>query len=342
MKIKNELVSFKIGDKQYDFNNLILNEYLKRFVIAQLSKDNITKTSIERALNYCLIKFESPFETINGNVELKENDFDICLIPEVKHEQEINENQIIVQYKYEMQENTTIIDYKKNIISIPNEIVLSNYYNKKITAIGFASNILDDNIAPVCAVLDTSNYNIYLQENQEFVITRRDIITTDALFYTNNKNKVPGPAHLAPYGIAQILNIDNSINWGNFNRQGYGILHSIGLSSYTDYIDKEFIIGEDIQVEQNGTELNIKGIENYLSIDSPLFCSEDIYASTNLYATKSKYKYVILKYKVYQQVYTGDFANVISTPTDTGYYYYQAIPIDKFGKMNLKIKYERG
>ena len=58
MKIKNELVSIKMGDKQYDFNNLILDEYLKRFVKAQLNKNNITKANIERTLRYCLIKFD--------------------------------------------------------------------------------------------------------------------------------------------------------------------------------------------------------------------------------------------------------------------------------------------
>ena len=49
------------------------------------------------------------------------------------------------------------------------------------------------------AVLDVSNYNIYLQENQELSVTRKDIITTDALFYSNDKTKIPGPVHLAPY-----------------------------------------------------------------------------------------------------------------------------------------------
>lgn len=199
---------------------------------------------------------------------------------------------------------------------------------------------------PVCAILDTSNYNMYLQQNQDFSITRRDIITTDALFYSSNKNKIPGPVHLAPYGVPQIIYQPNIYRetgvWQSFNDRGYGILYSIGLSSYPDYIDKEFIIGEDIQVENNGIELNINGLENYLTKDSPLFCSKNIYASTNLYPVKTNYKYVIFKYKVYQEVHSGTYDDVISTSTDTGYYYYQAIPISKFGKSNLKIKYERG
>ena len=102
------------------------------------------------------------------------------------------------------------------------------------------------------------------------------------------------------------------------------------------------MIGQDIQVEQNGTELNINGLENYLSTDSPLFPSNDIYPSSDLYPIESNYKYIIFKYKVWQMVHSGTYEETVSTPTDTGYYYYQAIPIDKFGKSNLKIKYERG
>ena len=174
-----------------------------------------------------------------------------------------------------------------------------------------------------------------MQENQNLTITRKDIITTDALFYSNDTNKVPGPAHLAPFGVPEIIQ----------NKEGYymaahGILYSIGLSSYTDYIDKEFIIGQDIEVEENGTELNIKGLENYLATDNSLFPSNNIYPSAGLYPIKTNYKYVILKYKTWQMVDSEDGTTEILV--DTGYYYYQAFPIDKFGELDLKIKYERG
>lgn len=346
MKVKNDLIRLKIGDKNYNFNNLILDEYLKRFVKKQLDIQNLETLTNSKCLKYCLLKFDTPFNNLQENSELHNQDFDICFVGGCTYNQTVGESQIIVEYSYDTKFN--VWDYSQSI-GVNNYI--SNYYGKKITAIGFNSWWINDEKAsdkvPVCAVLDVSNYNIYLQENQEVSITRRDVIETDAIFFSNNKNKISGPVHLMPYGIPQIIYQPNIYNnegnsWYSFNDSGYGILYSIGLSSYTDYIDKEFVIGEDIQVEQNETELNIKGIENYLDTDNPLFCSEDIYASTNLYAIKSKYKYVILKYKVWQEVHSGTIDNVISTPTDTGYYYYQAIPIDKFGKMNLKIKYERG
>ena len=63
---------------------------------------------------------------------------------------------------------------------------------------------------------------------------------------------------------------------------------------------------------------------------------------TDLYPIKTNYKYIIFKYKVWQLVHRGTYFNVEEVNTDTGYFYHQAIPIEKFGKTNLKIKYERG
>ena len=334
MKIKNDLVKIKIGKKQYDFNNLILDTYLKKFAEMQLDKDNVRTLNIEMPLNYCLLKFDTPFENLSENTELHNQDFDIGTFSECESKQIISSQKVNVQYNYTF--SRSLIDYSDG-----NLYNIDKYYGRKITAIGFNCSMYDDSQTvwkpKVLAVLDTSNYNLYLQENQELTITRKDIITTDALFYSNDTNKVPGPAHLAPFGVPEIIQ----------NKEGYymaahGILYSIGLSSYTDYIDKEFIIGQDIEVEENETELNIKGLENYLVIDNSLFPSNEIYPSTGLYPIKTNYKYIILKYKVWQIVYSGPDDNVTETLTDTGYYYYQAIPIDKFGELDLKIKYERG
>ena len=115
-----------------------------------------------------------------------------------------------------------------------------------------------------------------------------------------------------------------------------------GLSSYKDYIDKELVIGEDIQLEANGAELTIKDLKNYISKNNLNFPSSDMYSDVNIYPLKNNYKYIVFKYKIWQRVHSGSFDNVKSVTTDTGYYYYQAIPIDKFGKSDLKIKYTRG
>lgn len=347
MKIKNELVKIEIGSKKYDFNNKILDEYLNRFAKAQLDQNELNSVKLKKALRYCLIKFDTPFQDLQGNTELHNQDFDICFVGGANYTQTISEEQIVVQYDYDTSKDSFIWDYEKNTAD---GTKISDYYDRKITAIGFNSYWTnDENLEwklPICAILDTSNYNMYLQKNEDLSITRKDILITDGLFYSNDSTKVPGPAHLAPNGVPQIIEQSNIYNedktsWYSFNDSGYGILYSVGLSSYKDYIDKEFVIGNDVQIEDNGNELKINDIENYFSTDNPLFSNKAIYPSTNLYPVKSNYKYVIFKYKVWQLVHSGTFDNVILTTKDTGYFYYQAIPIDKFGKSNFKIKYER-
>ena len=343
MKIKNDLTSIKIGDKHYDFNNLILDEYLNKFVCTHRKFNNLGLMLSKRKLNYCLLKFDIPFSEVSSSSKIKNQDFDICFVG-AKCNQDITENQIVIQYDYD---TNFIYDYKETV-----EMDLSKYYGKKITAIGFNVTWMPYSFNSIwkyytCAILDISNYNIYLQKNQELSITRRDIITTDTIFYSNDKKVVPGAVHLAPCGIPQIISQpiiydETGESWSSFYDCGYGILYSVGLSSYTDYIDKEFIIGKDLQIVENKTELIIKGIENYLVTDNSFFCDKNIYCNTNIYPVRANYKYVILKYKIYQEVHSGTYDNIIAESTDTGYYYYQAIPVDKFGKTNLIIKYERG
>lgn len=338
MKIKNELVSIKIGNKQYDFNNLILDTYLNRFAASQLTLERKNSDySKEKDLWFCLLKFDEPLGNIQSSSDLHNQDFDIFW-GVAKNTQLITEKQVTIQYSYRNTEN--MFDYKKGTAVFD----IKEYYGRKITAIGFNTIYWSDEEQekkyPVCAVLDTSNYNIYLQENQELSITRKDVITTDALFYSSN-SKFTGPLHLAPDYLTRYVGpvlAENEPPMARYIKTIRPKLYSIGLSSYPDYIDKEFVIGQDIQVEQNGTELNINGIENYLATDSPLFPSNDIYPSYDLYPVKSNYKYIIFKYQIWEEL-GGPYDNPFILTDD---YYYQAIPIEKFGKSNLKIKYERG
>lgn len=143
-----------------------------------------------------------------------------------------------------------------------------------------------------------------------------------------------------------------------FNRNGvtykasngtFGILYSVGFSSFIDYIDKEYVIGKDVQVIQNNNELKIEGLENYLPNSKSLYPSINLYPRQGLYPQKSKYKYAIFKYKVWQENLEWTFTDTENGTNaeseivniDTGYYYHQAIELNKHGLTNLKIKYER-
>ena len=342
MKIKNDLISIKTGDKHYDFTNLILDVYLQAFASAQLSIENVNKIIYHKNLLYPLLKFDTPLKAFDKTSTLVNEDFDTFSL-DCSEMQEANNNRIITKYTYNIQNV-----YNFNNSNYPQSEPISNYYGRKITAIGFSvlGGKSSSVYSTVMAVLDTSNYNIYLQPNQNFNITRRDIITTDALFYSNDKNKVPAPLHLMPIQNKAVI----EPNW-LYNESGagiggqdasYGVIYSIGLSSYIDRIDKEFVIGEDVEITQNGTQLNIEGIENYLNNENPLYPSSNLYPSSSIYPIKANYKYIIIKYKVWQNILSGTYENPVYTMTDTGYFYHQAIPIDKFGKLNMKIKYERG
>ena len=461
MKIKNDLISIKTGKKIYDFNNLILNDYLYRFVVRQTSTQYLNKARMQLKMKYCLIKFDTPLENITEHSELHNTDFDICLMTTPSHTQSLDEKQVTITYQYNNIDY--IYDYARGTAI---NIDLSQYYGRKITAIGFNSWWTWNTNYPVCAVLDTSNYNIYVQESQELAITRRDIISTDADFVSNS-SLITGPAHLAPYGTPQIINqpkiYDNDHSgWSEFYDNGYGILYSIGLSQNkptgNTRLENELIIGQDVSIRtENVTRRNIQlgddlsgkklvfnfpagvylgeeGIidiitgstghsistntefdthwmeeilvkENgtntivykydttehevinnyteitlsdnfgvvtsintnlpviqYIQIEEPttsdtlivgpinnteivmeaLYPRNNLYPGSELYPKAANYKYIVLKYKIWQNVHSGTYDNVVTTTTDTGLYYYEILPINRFGDLNLKIKYERG
>lgn len=348
MKIENKLVSIRVGDKQYDLKNLITNEYLTRFAKTQNDVQNYSLITNDKSLRYCLLKFDSKIN-LNDNIELHNQDFDVCFVGGVNNiEQNISQKSINIKYTYFT--NFNVYDYKKSTAS---NVYISDYYGKKITAIGFNSHWLNDaNMQykiPVLAVIDTSNYNIYLQKNQDIKIVRQDVVSTDAEFYCSN-SKVTGPIHLAPDGGNKIIEQEPFLtDYGNYltydSRQlrSYGSLYSIGLSSYKNSINKELIIGQDIFINQNGNEIKFPGIENYIS--NKLLHPSIIYPSSALYPLQSNYKYMFFKYKVYQVMgeWTGSNGsyNMSTYLQDLNIYYYQRAEIDKFGLSDFIIKYER-
>lgn len=361
MKIKNELVSLKIGNKQFDFKNLILDEYLKRFIYNQIDTTSRGIIKNRSSLCYLFLKFDTPFENLSEKSVLYPTDFDISFCDTSFFggckavNTNISENLITIKYTYDT--NGFIFDYNKER---GGKLPISDYYGKKIVAVGFAvSWTMSSKNNKICAVLDTSNYNIYLQANQKIECTRKDTISTDALFWSNDK-RIKGPVHLCPTGGEPLLYQDPYAGLREqdkllFNKHTAnptkGVLYSIGLSSYIDHIDKEFVIGKDVIAVQNGTELSIQSINNDYNFEKELHSHNSIYPASNLYPIKSNYKYVIFKYKVYQEldkaVYTEITDTGVSffyegTQTDTKSYYHQAIPINKFGESNFKIKYERG
>lgn len=355
MKIKN-FINIKANGKSIDFHNLILNELLERYVKRQLILDGAMKIRTSPFLGYLLLKFDTPFQELSPDSELHNADFDVGVLWQASFSESVSAQQIVVTYKYNVDTTMQFYKYGTGVVD-GNEWI--NYIGKKIMAIGFNSWPSDDssviNKYPVCAVLDTSKYNISLEENQEFVVTRKDTIISDADFWSND-SRIKGPIHFTVHGGPSLLyqdslykeSIEGGASWVEA-QPTYGQLYSVGFSSYKDSIAKEYILGEDVTAVNNGTSISIDGLQTKMK--QYTYCPlQSIFPFSGLFPLKSSYKYIVFKYKLFQTIYTrnpdyvegGDESEFIGTWTDTGAYYLQSVPLSKYGKTNLTIKYERG
>lgn len=347
MKIKN-YINIKSGNKNIDFHNLILDEYLKRFIITQLDVTQNDYARNGKALRIAYLKFDTPLNfDSSSEIDAYEN-FDAIILHLESFIQNISERKIEVKYVFKTNEGLL----NMNTHQIED---VSSFYGRKITAIGF--NRMPGHsalVGNVCAILDTSNYDLYLQENEDFVLTRRDVITTDADFWCSD-NRVKGPVHLTVSGGPSLLyqdSLEETDEWGTTHfvtpANTFAQLYSVGFSSYKDFLAEEYVIGTDITAINNGTSISINGLENILS-DYLLHPNSKIHPNSSIYPLKANYKYIVYKYKLFQEIYTknpdyvedGDEPRYIETWTDTGAYYLQSVPLNKVGNIDLKIKYER-
>lgn len=205
MKVKNEFIKIKSGSKEYELRNMILDEYLNRFCKRQLEIEKHNNYAVNTKLVGVFLKFDTPIGDISYDSKIDVNDiFDISFVSShTNTTQTISENSIVIQYNIQQKLNESVYDLK----NMSNYSELKDYIGKKITAIGFASFFASYGTVTIntCAILDTSNYNIYVQDNQVLSIVRRDIISTDGIFNTNSKEYVPGPIHLAPDDSRNII-----------------------------------------------------------------------------------------------------------------------------------------
>lgn len=348
MKIKN-FINLKIGNKSIDFHNLILDEYLERFVKTQLDINVSIKAPNLKKLRTLYIKFDTPLSFDATSKINPFESFDIALPLDLDDFlQNISDKAITAKYIYSAKErvyNLSTRQYES----------ISNYYGRNITALGFNALFAVLRLGGyTCSILNTSNYNISFEENQDFVLTRRDTISTDADFWSND-SRIKGPIHLSVDGGPSLLYQDplfTEHDGGSVSsvvpQPTYAQLYSVGFSSYKDYMDKEYVIGQEIEAVNNGTSISLSGLENILS-NELIYPNEQLHPSNSIYPLKANYKYVIYKYKLFQEIYSrnssyvegGDEPIYISEWTDTGAYYYQSMPLNLEGNIDLRIKYER-
>ena len=359
MKIRNDCIEIKIGNKKYEFKNLILDTYLQKFVHSQLvsTDDNVR---LRRNLKTIGIKFDEPIKDINEKSKINILESDVVTYSASLFETvEGAEKNIYVNYRYNIPYSTVgsnayYIDIDK--LNIEEDVAiysLEKFKGKKIAQIFFASYWigLNDNPLYVDAILDVSNFNIYIQENQDIYIVRKDMITTDAIFYTNNK-EINYPEHLSPIKVLDIFNqgeISYEYEEGSYigtkAHKAYSQLYSIGFSNSIDKIENEFINGKDFTAVEENNKLKIINIENkYLG--RLIYPHINVFPSLNLYPLQEKFKYIVYKYKLFQDYilyYDVIEDNWVREDRDTGLYYLQAkeINLSKNKNVDLILSYDR-
>lgn len=335
MKIKNESVTIKIGNKEKSFRNLILNSYIDLFADSFLEFKN-------KLLRYCYIKFDTT-QIIDENSKAMEYDT-ILETDFYKLKETFSENNIINDYLYDM----PVLEQKE----------ISEFVGHKITGIGFGDYDYNINQYVLYAFLDVSKYQIVVQEGQNIVISRKDKITSDLQFYSPFSS-VRYPTHLTTRGIIEKVGIEYneifsqlySVGFGalyskidteeipvaelDFKKEGIGIVTLIGAQNYAVYPSANLFPSLSLFPGRNIEGLRKLEIPNREEGQYP---SSLILPSTELYPKQSPPKYVIYKFKLYKRRYEGELEIV----EDTGLYYHQAQAIDGTGAIKLTIKYERG
>lgn len=328
MIIKNKYIKIK-GDKEITIHNYIYDKYLELVAKAQYDKSVMDFSMIT-----CYLKFDASFNDILNKVP---SDFDMAFGYSNRNITSA-ENSIEANYTYTPLENKAYIPSTSEIIND-----FSDYVDKKITTIGFSTNV--NNQPQIVACVDTSNYSAYFQENISF--QRKDIFSSDITV------KDGYPINLTPFSEKMIV---KSTGHGDITYTCYPVLYSIGLGTRRGEMEEEYIIGEDVDViieSETSFGFNLRrGLESnkYPSqslytrnglYPLPLKVSKEIHPHRKLYTGSgivpllSDYKYIMYKYRYYYwDDYAYDYKNVDE-------YFITNLPNNTKGLFEIVTKIER-
>ena len=349
MKVKNEYVDIVLGSRKIHLKNKILPQYLSRIADRQLAKrGNFAYKSF--ALNYCFLKFDTILEADEPVI----NDFDVWIgvNSDTKGVESLGNSGTTIKYNYS--DDNGVYDLKHNINYENNG--LQNFIGKKITAIAFNSRFNNSGAYPnsskMCAILDTSNYNIVINEDERLLIVRKDIITSDAQMITEFPEIIKAPIHLRPYGLREIesLNPDENLNPGGITytskQFANAYLESIGLGFDNSKMYQK-ITG--IQKTKEGEGISIL---DYFSepfelpnlLDFLIYPDDKIFPNNELYPVNKRYTCLFFNYRVYQMqyIYSAETGEQLEEKiVDTGYTYSMVVPLEQQnGKFEPVIFYE--
>lgn len=312
MKVKNEYIQIKIGNKIWTKKNMILNEYLYRMFDSQ-----INTIHDQCYISNCFLKLDTPIENVDYDSEILPSEFDIT-IRNVLNEKYFKKRTIKTN-------NSIKINYifdNNSIFIIGNEwhdaSILKNYTNRRIMGIGFGI----DNTSNIFAYLDTSNMNIIINYNESISISRIDLLQSDGIC-----EGIDYPLHLVndfAFKNTKDVIVDELYTQEYTKAQ----LYSVGFGSYKGVMEEEYLIGN---VETDRTNDSIT-----FNIQRDKLIGK--YPSDNLWLgftpTKDNSKYLIFKYRLYR---IDGFNNVNYLDE----YYTMSMLNETFGDLDVKLKIER-
>ena len=312
MKINNEYIQIKIGDKIWTHKNIILDEYLKKLFNSQIDKNHD-----ECYISCCFIKFDTVIN-VEHDSTVYPNQFDL----KIRNTQ----SEINFFKKTNLTGNSIKINYTFDQSSSYNTgstwggvELLNNFLNRKITGIGFGV----DFSSPIFAYLDTSNMNIVINANEYITITRVDTISSDGTC-----EGIDYPLHLVndlAFKNTSTVIIDEEIHF----KYTKAVLYSVGFGNVKGIMEDEHIINNEMIIDRDDTSIIFNVVRDKKT---------GIYPSSNLKTgfipLKDNSKYIIFKYRLYDILDTGSIFELDK------YYTMNALNED-FGNLNIKLKIER-
>lgn len=318
MKVKNEYVQVKIGDKTYTKKNTLLDRFLQRIFKSQI---DLQHSSAE--ISSCYIKLDTPLVYDNIN-NVTRNDFDIELFGGTNSGTSRNN----FDFMSEKNKNSVKITYNYNPYS-SNTFKYNKYYyeanqfemfiGRKITAIGFGSGLL-------YAIVDTSNMGIYIDATEKIQITRVDLYQSDGV-----AKGIEFPLHL----VNDNAHYQQKL-YDNVQETTMAQLYSVGFGNVLGLMEEEYLIN-DVLDELGDTYISLNVNRAKKTGHYP---SEDLHLG--FYPTLDNSKYLIFKYRLYKEITISDTSGETTTTYEyLDEYYTMSMTNETFGDINIKLKIER-
>lgn len=306
MRVSNEYVQVSLGKRVFTRKNMILNRYLQHLIDMQF-KEN--EDLYGAKFTGVIFQLDTP-KVVNKDDEIDYYD---------RQEQKYN-------FTGELMDGDYTQSYTKKSVKLIQTYTQGTWYyiggethfgdedylvGHKLTGVGF------DIAGHLMTWVDLSDMNIIIQEGEKLTISRVDNFSTDL--------------EITGYNYPRHLTNLRKESYSDQNPITAVFLYSIGLGEDKDYMNKEYVIGQDVTKvdEPLGFTLPITKETN-----SQIYTSEDLQPFSNIYPSEATDNYIIYKYKIYKVVYVDDQR----TYEDTGKYYLGSIKIQNENLQYIKTK----